>query len=71
MDFEATKKVTAIITQGAKAVFTHMFVKEFAVSSSQDGVHWSRVLHNGKEKVGRTAAALGQQTCPQQFCNSS
>lgn len=55
MDFEATKKVTAIITQGAKAVFTHMFVKEFAVSSSQNGVHWSPVLQDGKEKVGRAA----------------
>ncbi|XP_072191859.1 coagulation factor VIII isoform X3 [Excalfactoria chinensis] len=53
VDFEATKKVTAIITQGAKAVFTHMFVKEFAVSSSQDGVHWSPVLHDGKEKIFR------------------
>uniref|UniRef100_A0A803XS56 ferroxidase n=1 Tax=Meleagris gallopavo TaxID=9103 RepID=A0A803XS56_MELGA len=51
VDFEATKKVTAIITQGAKSVFTHMFVKEFAVSSSQDGVHWSPVLHDGKEKI--------------------
>uniref|UniRef100_A0A8C3D204 F5/8 type C domain-containing protein n=1 Tax=Cairina moschata TaxID=8855 RepID=A0A8C3D204_CAIMO len=55
VDFEATKKVTAIITQGAKAVFTHMFVKEFAVSSSQNGVHWSPVLQDGKEKVGRAA----------------
>ncbi|KFQ76980.1 Coagulation factor VIII, partial [Phoenicopterus ruber ruber] len=53
VDFEVTKKVTAIITQGAKAVFTHMFVKEFAVSSSQNGVHWSPVLQVGKEKVGR------------------
>ncbi|XP_054025587.1 coagulation factor VIII [Dryobates pubescens] len=51
VDFEVTKKVTAIITQGAKAVFTHMFVKEFAVSSSQDGVHWNLVLQDGKEKV--------------------
>ncbi|XP_054071569.1 coagulation factor VIII isoform X1 [Rissa tridactyla] len=51
VDFEVTKKVTAIITQGAKAVFTHMFVKEFAVSSSQDGVHWSPVLQDGKEKI--------------------
>ncbi|XP_009584342.1 PREDICTED: coagulation factor VIII-like [Fulmarus glacialis] len=50
-DFEVTKKVTAIITQGAKAVFTHMFVKEFAVSSSQNGVHWSPVLQDGKEKI--------------------
>lgn len=55
MDFEVTKKVTAIITQGAKALFTQMFVKEFAVSISQDGVHWSPVLQNGKEKVGRAA----------------
>ncbi|KFZ48540.1 Coagulation factor VIII, partial [Podiceps cristatus] len=51
VDFEVTKKVTAIITQGAKAVFTHMFVKEFAVSSSQNGVHWSPVLQVGKEKI--------------------
>ncbi|KAM6381425.1 coagulation factor VIII isoform 2-T2 [Pluvialis apricaria] len=51
VDFEVTKKVTAIITQGAKAVFTHMFVTEFAVSSSQNGVHWSPVLQDGKEKI--------------------
>ncbi|KFO91748.1 Coagulation factor VIII, partial [Buceros rhinoceros silvestris] len=51
VDFEVTKKVTAIITQGAKAVFTHMFVKEFAVSSSQNGMHWSLVLQDGMEKI--------------------
>ncbi|XP_031980102.1 coagulation factor VIII [Corvus moneduloides] len=51
VDFEVTKKVTAIITQGAKALFTQMFVKEFAVSISQDGAHWSPVLQNGKEKI--------------------
>ncbi|KFV07003.1 Coagulation factor VIII [Tauraco erythrolophus] len=51
VDFEVTKKVTAIITQGAKAVFTHMFVKEFAVSSSQNSVHWSPMLQDGKEKI--------------------
>ncbi|CAN8188416.1 unnamed protein product [Coccothraustes coccothraustes] len=51
VDFEVTKRVTAIITQGAKAVFTQMFVKEFAVSISQDGEHWSPVLQNGKEKI--------------------
>ncbi|XP_072733035.1 coagulation factor VIII isoform X1 [Ciconia boyciana] len=51
VDFEVTKKVTAIITQGAKAVFTHMFVKEFAVSSSHNGMHWSPVLQDGKEKI--------------------
>ncbi|NXO43978.1 FA8 factor, partial [Locustella ochotensis] len=51
VDLEVTKKVTAIITQGAKALFTQMFVKEFAVSISQDGVHWSPVLQSGKEKI--------------------
>ncbi|XP_051486280.1 LOW QUALITY PROTEIN: coagulation factor VIII [Apus apus] len=51
VDFEVTKKVTAIITQGAKAVFTHMFVTEFAVSSSQNGVDWSLVLQDVKEKI--------------------
>ncbi|XP_062358841.1 coagulation factor VIII isoform X1 [Cinclus cinclus] len=51
VDFEVTKKVTAIITQGAKALFTQMFVKEFAVSISQDGMHWSPVLQSGKEKI--------------------
>ncbi|NXR73650.1 FA8 factor, partial [Pycnonotus jocosus] len=51
VDFRVTKKVTAIITQGAKALFTQMFVKEFAVSISQDGVHWSPVLQSGKEKI--------------------
>ncbi|XP_063273022.1 coagulation factor VIII [Prinia subflava] len=51
VDFEVTKKVTAIITQGAKALFTQMFVKKFAVSISQDGVHWSPVLQSGKEKI--------------------
>ncbi|XP_074963057.1 coagulation factor VIII [Phalacrocorax aristotelis] len=51
VDFEVTKKVTAVITQGAKSVFTHMFVEEFTVSSSQNGVHWSPVLQDGKEKI--------------------
>ncbi|KAM8998001.1 coagulation factor VIII isoform 2-T2 [Ara ararauna] len=51
VDFEVTKKVTAIITQGAKAVFTHMFVTEFAVSTSQNGVHWTPVLQGVKEKI--------------------
>lgn len=76
MDFEVTKKVTAIITQGAKAVFTHMFVKQFAVSSSQDGVHWNMVLQDGKEKVGRghpTASKHSpwQQTCSQDCLTGS
>ncbi|XP_019391865.1 PREDICTED: coagulation factor VIII isoform X2 [Crocodylus porosus] len=51
VDFKKIKKVTGIVTQGSKAIFTNMFVKEFAVSSSQDGTHWSPVLQDGKEKI--------------------
>ncbi|XP_075797363.1 coagulation factor VIII isoform X3 [Pelodiscus sinensis] len=51
VDFEKIMRVTGIVTQGAKAIFSPMFVKEFAVSSSQDGSHWTPVLQDGKEKV--------------------
>nr|XP_042124833.1 coagulation factor VIII isoform X2 [Peromyscus maniculatus bairdii] len=51
VDLQKTMKVTAIITQGVKSLFTSMFVKEFLISSSQDGHHWTHILHNGKIKV--------------------
>ncbi|XP_019337450.1 coagulation factor VIII [Alligator mississippiensis] len=51
VDFGKIKKVTGIVTQGSKTILTNMFVKEFAVSSSQDGTHWSPVLQDGKEKI--------------------
>lgn len=53
VDLKKTMKVTGIITQGAKSLFTSMFVKEFLISSSQDSHHWTRILHNGKVKVFR------------------
>lgn len=59
VDFGKIKKVTGIVTQGSKTILTNMFVKEFAVSSSQDGTHWSPVLQDGKEKVGRARQILG------------
>uniref|UniRef100_H9G4B4 Coagulation factor VIII n=1 Tax=Anolis carolinensis TaxID=28377 RepID=H9G4B4_ANOCA len=51
VNFLKTMRLTGLVTQGAKAVFTHMFVQEFSLSSSQDGTHWSPVLRDGKEKV--------------------
>uniref|UniRef100_A0A8C9P5M9 F5/8 type C domain-containing protein n=1 Tax=Spermophilus dauricus TaxID=99837 RepID=A0A8C9P5M9_SPEDA len=51
VDFQKTMKVTGIITQGVKSLLTSMFVKEFLISSSQDGHHWTLFLQNGKVKV--------------------
>nr|XP_004672704.2 coagulation factor VIII isoform X1 [Jaculus jaculus] len=51
VDFKKTMKVTGIITQGAKSLLTSMFVKEFLISSSQDGHHWNHLYQNGKVKV--------------------
>ncbi|XP_031220563.1 coagulation factor VIII isoform X5 [Mastomys coucha] len=51
VDLQKTMKVTGIITQGVKSLFTSMFVKEFLISISQDGHHWTQILHNGKVKV--------------------
>ncbi|XP_029785375.1 coagulation factor VIII isoform X3 [Suricata suricatta] len=51
VDFQKTVKVTGIMTQGAKSLLTSMYVKEFLVSSSQDGHSWTLFLQNGKVKV--------------------
>lgn len=51
VDLQRTVKVTGIITQGARSLFTSMFVKKFLISTSQDGRHWTHVLHDGKVKV--------------------
>ncbi|XP_036893723.1 coagulation factor VIII isoform X3 [Sturnira hondurensis] len=51
VDFRKTMKVTGITTQGAKSLLTSMYVKEFLISSSQDGHNWTPFLQNGKVKV--------------------
>ncbi|KAM9180230.1 coagulation factor VIII isoform 4-T4 [Dugong dugon] len=51
VDFQKTMKVTGITTQGAKSLLTSMYVKEFLISSSQDGHHWTLFLQNDKVKV--------------------
>ncbi|XP_078219845.1 coagulation factor VIII isoform X3 [Callithrix jacchus] len=51
VDFQKTMKVTGITTQGVKSLLTSMYVKEFLISSSQDGHHWTLFLQNGKVKI--------------------
>uniref|UniRef100_A0A8D2LED6 Coagulation factor VIII n=1 Tax=Varanus komodoensis TaxID=61221 RepID=A0A8D2LED6_VARKO len=51
IDFKRTMRVTGLLTQGARAVFTKMFVSSFSLSSSPDGKSWSPVLQDGKKKV--------------------
>ncbi|XP_078520192.1 coagulation factor VIII [Lissotriton helveticus] len=49
--FNRRVRVTGIVTQGAKAMLTSMYVKEYTVSVSQDGADWTPVLQNGQPKV--------------------
>uniref|UniRef100_A0AAR2JSU8 Coagulation factor VIII, procoagulant component n=1 Tax=Pygocentrus nattereri TaxID=42514 RepID=A0AAR2JSU8_PYGNA len=53
VDFEVVKRVTGILTQGAKSMLTHMMVTEFTVSVSDDGRTWSTVTEQGtkREKI--------------------
>ncbi|XP_053520467.1 coagulation factor VIII isoform X1 [Artibeus jamaicensis] len=51
VDFRKTMKVTGITIQGAKSLLTSMYVKEFLISTSQDGHNWTLFLQNGKVKV--------------------
>ncbi|XP_053129973.1 coagulation factor VIII isoform X2 [Hemicordylus capensis] len=51
VNFQRTMRVTGIVTQGAKAFFTPMYVREFSLSNSQDGKHWTPVLLDGKTKI--------------------
>ncbi|XP_015282008.1 PREDICTED: coagulation factor VIII [Gekko japonicus] len=51
VNFQKTMRVTGIVTQGAKSAFTHMYVREFSLSCSQDGKQWTPVLQDGKDKI--------------------
>ncbi|XP_054937761.1 coagulation factor VIII isoform X7 [Physeter macrocephalus] len=51
VDFQKTMRVTGITTQGVKSLLTSMYVKEFLISSSQDGHNWTLLLQNGKVKI--------------------
>uniref|UniRef100_W5N8Q8 Coagulation factor VIII n=1 Tax=Lepisosteus oculatus TaxID=7918 RepID=W5N8Q8_LEPOC len=53
VDFAEMKRITGIITQGAKSFLSHMMVTEFTISISLDGAAWSAVQEDMslKEKV--------------------
>ncbi|KAM7045154.1 coagulation factor VIII [Molossus nigricans] len=51
VDFQKTVKVTGITTQGVKSLLISMYVKEFLISSSEDGQNWTSFRQNGKVKV--------------------
>lgn len=53
VDFNMVKRVTGIVTQGAKSLFTSMMVTEFSISVSDDGHSWVMVTKPGtqQEKV--------------------
>ncbi|XP_068919849.1 coagulation factor VIII [Petaurus breviceps papuanus] len=51
VDFWKLMKVTGVTTQGVKSVLTSMYVKEFLLSSSRDGKHWTFFRQNNKVKI--------------------
>lgn len=54
VDLEKTKRLTGIITQGAKDFGVVQFVSVFKVAYSNDGESWSTVKENtGNDKVRR------------------
>lgn len=54
VDLEKVRRITGVITQGARSLMTQMMVTEFSVTSSLDGHSWSSVLDDRarREKVG-------------------
>lgn len=57
VDLGSVKRITGVITQGARSVLTEMMVTEFSVTYSQDEHTWSSVLEDNsqREKVQRKA----------------
>ncbi|KAF5893336.1 coagulation factor VIII-like, partial [Clarias magur] len=49
VDFNMVKRVTGIVTQGARSMFTNMMVTEFTISVSDDGLSWAKVTEPGTQ----------------------
>uniref|UniRef100_A0A671RSP7 Coagulation factor VIII-like n=1 Tax=Sinocyclocheilus anshuiensis TaxID=1608454 RepID=A0A671RSP7_9TELE len=49
VDFLSVKRVTGVVTQGARSVLKPMIVTEFTVSISNDGHKWSSVKEQGTD----------------------
>jgi len=55
VDLGKVKRITGVVTQGARSMLTQMMVTEFSVTFSPDGRSWSSVLEESsqREKVHR------------------
>lgn len=53
VDLGKVRRITGVITQGARSLLTQMMVTEFSVTVSHDGGSWSSVLEESslREKV--------------------
>ncbi|XP_039975064.1 coagulation factor VIII [Xiphias gladius] len=49
VDLGTVRRITGLITQGARSLLTQMMVTEFSVSISLDGHSWSGVLQDGSQ----------------------
>ncbi|XP_049597125.1 venom prothrombin activator pseutarin-C non-catalytic subunit [Syngnathus scovelli] len=50
VDLNSIKRITGVITQGARSFTTQMMVTEFSVTVSLDGFSWSRVLEKDSHR---------------------
>uniref|UniRef100_A0A7N6BUB6 F5/8 type C domain-containing protein n=1 Tax=Anabas testudineus TaxID=64144 RepID=A0A7N6BUB6_ANATE len=50
VDLGNVKRITGVITQGARSLFTQMMVTEFSVTISHDGQSWSSVLEESSQR---------------------
>ncbi|XP_011478321.4 coagulation factor VIII [Oryzias latipes] len=50
VDLGSVKRITGVITQGARSVLTEMMVTEFSVTYSQDEHTWSSVLEDNSQR---------------------
>lgn len=50
VDLGKVKRITGVVTQGARSVFTKMTVTEFSVTVSHDGHSWSSVLEESSQR---------------------
>lgn len=50
VDLGTVKRITGVITQGARSLLTQMMVTEFSVTVSRDGHSWNSVLEESSQK---------------------
>ncbi|XP_028272452.1 coagulation factor VIII [Parambassis ranga] len=50
VDLGTVKRITGVITQGARSLLTQMMVTEFSVTISHDGQTWSSVLEESSQR---------------------